>query len=75
MEENSVLNWEVISPELGPVSDAEVVRTVLEEPDRGQDYRSVTFVWSQAKTLRVKRMWPVTTSTGKLLSLHIQKVR
>jgi hypothetical protein len=30
-------------------------------------------MWSQANTLRVKRMRPLTTSVGKLLPLHIHK--
>jgi hypothetical protein len=30
-------------------------------------------MWSQAETLRVKRITPYTTVHGKLLPLHIQK--
>lgn len=64
----------VISPELGELDEAEVIQTVLAELGRGMDsQRMMAQVWSQARTLRVKRMRPIATARGKLLPLHIQK--
>ena len=64
----------VISPEVGDVGDSEVIQTVLTELGKGRDtQRMMADVWSQSKTLKVKRMRPITTAGGKLLPLHITK--
>ena len=64
----------VVSPEIGDIDEAALVQTVLSELGRGRDInRLMSQVLSQAKTLRVKRMRPLTTERGKLLPLHIQK--
>jgi hypothetical protein len=63
----------IISPTVGVVDEGAVIATVLSE------LRSVAYVgkvtaelWSQAKTLRVKRMHPL-SSRGKITTLHLIK--
>ncbi len=66
----------LVSPEVGIVDEDELIRSVLSELSKGKDYlRMMADVWSQSKTLRVKRMRPITTAGGKLLPLHIQKAK
>ena len=66
----------LVSPEVGIVDEDELIRSVLSELSKGKDYlRLMADVWSQSKTLRVKRMRPITTAGGKLLPLHIQKAK
>ena len=66
----------IVSPEVGIVDEDELIRSVLSELSKGKDYlRLMADVWSQSKTLRVKRMRPITTAGGKLLPLHIQKAK
>ncbi len=64
----------VVSPEVGAIDEDELIRTILAELSVGKDVqRMMAEIWAQAKTLRVKRMQPHTTTVGKLLPLHIQK--
>jgi hypothetical protein len=64
----------LVSPEVGEVDEAELVKTIISELSKGKDtQRMMAEVWSQAGTLRVKRQRPLTTAAGKLLPLHIQK--
>ncbi len=64
----------IVSPDVGDIDEDEVIKTVLAELSQGPDYRRLMAdVWSQSKTLRVKRMRPITTARGKLLPLHITK--
>lgn len=64
----------IASPEVGVIDEGELIQTVLTELRKGVDgKRMMANMWSQAKTLRVKRITPYTTSRGKLLPLHIQK--
>jgi len=66
----------VVSPEVGAIDEDELIQIVLAELGKGKDtQRMMAEVWSQAKTLRVKRIRPYTTAAGKLLPLHIQKSR
>lgn len=66
----------VISPGIGPLDEEAVMQTVLTDLSRGgDDKRMMVNMWSQAKTLRVQRRQPITTVSGKLLPLHIQKKR
>ena len=66
----------IVSPELGIIDEESLVQTVLAKLAGGTDAeRMMAQVWDQAKTLYVKRMKPITTVTGKLLPLHIQKVK
>ncbi len=64
----------IVSPEVGVINEDELIQIILTELGKGGDtQRMMAEVWSQAKTLRVKRMAPFTTARGKLLPLHIQK--
>jgi len=64
----------IVSPEVGAIYEDELIQTVLHELGKGKDAQwMMAKVWSQARTLRLKRMRPLTTAGGKLLPLHIQK--
>lgn len=64
----------VVAPKVGAIDEVELITTILHEVVKGADFRSeMADIWSQAKTLQVKRMPPFITSRGKLLPLHIQK--
>jgi len=64
----------LVSPDVGAIDEDEFIKTILNELSKGKDtQRMMAEMWSQAKTLRVKRMRPITTSVGKLLPLHIHK--
>jgi len=66
----------VVSPELGAIDEAELIKTILTGLSKGKDgKRMMAEVWAQAKTLRVKRMPPFTTARGKLMPLHIYRHR
>ena len=66
----------IASPELGDIGEESLVQTVLAELATGTDgMKLMAKVWSEAKTLEVRRASPTTTVTGKLLPLHIQKTR
>ncbi|MFC1846431.1 hypothetical protein ACFLYS_00015 [Chloroflexota bacterium] len=66
----------VVSPEVGEIDENEVIRTILSELGKGKDtQRMMAEMWSQANTLRVKRIRPYTTAASKLLTLHINKDR
>ena len=63
----------VVSPRVGDVDDGALVNTLLKalEPYPGGDVMSDQ--WLQAGTLRVVRREPYTTSSAKILPLHISK--
>ena len=64
----------VVAPEVGEIHEGDIVRTVLDELGKKQDTkRMMTNIWSQAGTLRVKRIQPYATPRGKMLPLHILK--
>ncbi len=66
----------VVSPEVGAIDENKLIQTVLAELGNGKDTQQMMAeVWSQSKTLRVKRMRPFTTARGKLLPLHIHRHR
>jgi hypothetical protein len=66
----------IVSPAVGEVDDSALIQTVLAELSKGNDtQRMMTEMWSQAKLLRVKRQRPFVTAAGKLLPLHIQRVK
>jgi hypothetical protein len=66
----------LVSPEVGEIDEGELIHTVLYELGKGEDtQRMMTAIWAQAGMLRVKRLRPIITAAGKLLSLHIQKVK
>ena len=64
----------MVSPEVGEIDENEVIRTIISELGKGRDtQRMMAEMWSQANTLRIKRVRPYTTAAGKLLTLHINK--
>jgi phenylacetate-coenzyme A ligase PaaK-like adenylate-forming protein len=66
----------IVNPEVGEIDEGELVQTVLSELSKGKDtQRMMTEIWSQAEMLRVKRQRPLITAAGKLLPLHIQKLK
>ena len=66
----------LVNPTLGDIDDEELVSLVLDELAKGSDAtRMMSRMWLQTGTLRVKRMAPLTAVSGKLLPLHIQKVK
>lgn len=64
----------LVSPELGEIDEAELIRIVFTELGKGGDTkRMMAEIWSQGDTLKVKRVRPFVTAAGKLLPLHISK--
>lgn len=64
----------LIDPKINIADETAVIQTVLEALGRssvGADLARAH--WSQAKTLRVKRMKPIWTSRGKLMPLHLAR--
>jgi len=63
----------IISPTVGTVDEDEVIATVLKELRRVPHPGKLTSgVWSKAKLLRVKRMYPI-SKMGKVMTLHLMK--
>jgi hypothetical protein len=61
----------VVSPTLVIEDEAAVVETVLEALRRGGPANDLArAIWSQAETLRVRRMAPILTGRGKLMPLQ-----
>lgn len=63
-----------VSPRLGPLDEASVLRTTrsfLARGDAGR--RLMTGVWNQGETLRLVRREPLTTEVGKILPLHVEQ--
>ena len=62
----------LISPRVGAVNEQSVIDTVLESLRRSSVSANLArAIWSQTKTLRVKRMEPIWTARGKLMPLHL----
>jgi len=62
----------VVSPRIEIGDETAIIETVLEALGRGSPAADLArAVWSQARTLRVKRMEPVWTARGKLMPLHL----
>ena len=64
----------LVSPKVEIADETEVIQVVLEALGRGSvaaDLARAT--WSQARTLRVKRMEPIWTARGKLMPLHLAR--
>jgi len=63
----------VVSPVVGSLDEEAVIKTVLSELQRSPyPGKLAAGVWAQAKTLRIKRMYPLSRS-GKILTLHLSK--
>ncbi len=66
----------LVNPGLGDIDEEKLKCLVLDELKRGGDApRMMSRLWRQSETLQVKRTAPVTTISGKLLPLHIQKAK
>jgi hypothetical protein len=64
----------LVSPKLQIADEAAVISTVMESLGRSSVAADLARAhWSQAKTLRVKRMEPVWTDRGKLMPLHLAR--
>ena len=64
----------VVSPKVRIDDDRQVIETVLEELRRGTSVANLARAqWSQAQTLRVKRMEPISTARGKMMPLHLTR--
>jgi phenylacetate-coenzyme A ligase PaaK-like adenylate-forming protein len=63
----------VVSPQIGPIDEAEVVAAVLRtlKNSRFGGARLMTDQWAQGNTLRVVRREPYVTRTSKILPLHV----
>lgn len=62
----------VVSPRIGPVDDAEVVRVVLDSLGSGPGFRGMMAgIWGEGEVLRVERREPYTTGSAKILPLHV----
>jgi len=66
----------LISPRLGKVDEQTLAETFLQLLKRGENSpeswtQSGSDMWAQARTLRVKREYPIPTRSGKILPFHI----
>jgi hypothetical protein len=62
----------LVSPKIEIADEAAVIETVLEALGRSSVAADLARAhWSQANTLRVKRMEPIWTARGKLMPLHL----
>jgi hypothetical protein len=65
----------IVSPEIRIADENAVIQTVLDALGRrGPSADLARALWSQANTLRVKRMEPVWTAKGKLMPLHLMRL-
>lgn len=63
----------IISPDVGDVDETDVINTVLSELRKGvYGGRLAAGFWSQVKMLRIKRIYPI-SSSGKITTLHLMK--
>jgi hypothetical protein len=63
----------LVSPQVGPVDEEEVVGAVLEQLLANPDTRLMADVWREGDSLRVVRRPPHITSASKLLPLHVPR--
>jgi hypothetical protein len=64
----------MVSPKIEIADEAAVVEAVLEALGQGSVAADLTrAIWSQARTLRVKRGEPIWTARGKLMPLHLKR--
>ena len=62
----------LVSPRVEIADETEVIEVVLEALGQGSVGADLArAIWSQAGTLRVKRMEPIWTARGKLMPLHV----
>jgi hypothetical protein len=63
----------LVSPKVEIADEAEVIQAVLDALGHGVEANIARAFWSQARTLRVKRVEPTWTTRGKLMPLHLGK--
>ena len=61
----------IVSPEMGPLDEQELVQTVLGFVGFADWSRRQADQWRQASTLRIQRRKPYVTRAGKILPLHV----
>jgi hypothetical protein len=62
----------IVSPKIKINNDGVVINTVLEALGQGSDSADLTrALWQQTGSLRIKRMEPIWTARGKMMSLHV----
>jgi hypothetical protein len=61
----------VVSPEVGPLEDRELIETVLRFVGFADWSRRQADQWRQTGTLRIQRRKPYVTRAGKILPLHV----
>ena len=66
----------LVSPRVSLTDEAQIVDALIEALRASSSAAGVAgTVWRQAQTIRVKRAEPVWTARGKLLPLHVQRLR
>jgi hypothetical protein len=66
----------LVNPKIEIEDEKEVIDAVLDALGQSSVAADMTrAIWSQAKTLRVKRMEPIWTARGKLMPLHMVQCR
>ncbi len=64
----------LVSPKVEIADETEVIEAVLEALGRSSVAADLArAIWSQARTLRVKRTEPIWTARGKLMPLHVKR--
>jgi hypothetical protein len=64
----------IVSPTVRIDDDRQVIETVFDALRRGTSVANLARAqWSQAQTLRVKRMEPISTARGKMMPLHLAR--
>lgn len=65
----------IVSPRIKLADESEVVQTILDELGKGDAAADLARAFmSQGQSLNVKRMDPVWTNRGKLMTLHLTKI-
>jgi len=73
-EKGNTRIYVIASPELGSIDENVLIQFILSELSKGSEAaKMMTIMWHRADTLKVKRIKPMITATGKLLPLHIKK--
>jgi hypothetical protein len=70
----------LVSPRIGKIDGTAVAATFVQMLKSAEDSpeswsQSGTEMWSQAKTVRVKREYPIPTRRAKILPFHIMKLQ
>ncbi len=64
----------LVSPRLGPVDEAAVLRAVIERlAARDAGHQLMAMIWRDGETMRVVRQEPIATNAGKILTLHVRR--